>query len=159
MTSLTVHDVALRSAVTVPPDASIAQAEQLLIEKNASDLYVIDSQERLLGVVPDYEILKHRLIDGDGSNGIASLMSPVKVWLVPTASLEAGAILLREHVHASVPVVDGGRLIGQLCRVNLLRILAEARASAAAEPLPSETYGVSPPKFLRTAQTSIAAPA
>lgn len=158
MTSLTVHDVALRSAVTVLADAAISQAEQLLIEKNASEVYVVDVQERLLGVVPDYEILKHRLIDGDEADAIASLMSPVKVWLLPTASLESGAILLREHVHASVPVIDNGRLIGQLCRVNLLRILAETRASGTAEPLPSEAHGVSPPKFLRTAQTSIVAP-
>ena len=125
----TVCDVALRAPVTVQPETTLADAEQVLIRSNASDLYVVDAHERLLGVVPDYELLKRRLIGGDSQRPVSSLMSPVTVSLTPGASLECGARLLREHIHASVPIVDRGRLIGQLCRANLLRILAEIAAA------------------------------
>jgi len=125
MKSRTISDVALRSPVSVSPDLPIRDAEQLLIARHASELYVIDDQELLLGVVPDDEILKYRLIGGDGGARISALMSPVTIALAPDASLAEGARLLREHVHASLPVLENGRLIGQLCRLNLLRLLAE----------------------------------
>jgi CBS domain-containing protein len=125
MKSRTISDVALRSPVSVSPHLPIRDAEQLLIARLASELYVIDEQEMLLGVVPDGEILKYRLIGGDGGARIAALMSPVTIALEPDASLAEGARLLREHVHASLPVLENGRLIGQLCRLNLLRLLAE----------------------------------
>ncbi|SFH69414.1 CBS domain-containing protein [Planctomicrobium piriforme] len=149
---LTVREVALRAPVTVLPDLAISEAEQLLISQNASEIYVTDATERLLGVVPDYEILKYRLIGGDGKARISALMSAITVTLEPSASIEAGARLLREHVHASIPVVEQGRLIGQLCRINLLRILAESGGATSGDLLPMQPPSVAAPKFMKPAQ-------
>lgn len=134
----TLREVVLRSPVTVSPTTTIADAERFLIAALASDVYVIDDHERLLGVVPDYEFLKHRLNDGAADETVRSLMCPVAVSLGLNASLDAAARLLRENIRASVPVLEGGRLIGQLCRGNLLRILAEQSAQQPTQDFAAE---------------------
>jgi CBS domain-containing protein len=152
---LTVRDVALRAPVAIAATTSIREGEQRLISGLASELYVIDEDERLLGVVPDYEILKYRLLGGAGDDPISELATPVRVWLAPTASLQSGSLLLREHVHTSIPIVEQGRLIGQLCRINLLRILAE-QPQAAGESSPAAAV-IPPPRFLNTSHLPLAA--
>jgi CBS domain-containing protein len=151
MTGLTVRDVALAAPITVGPQSSIGQAEHLLIVNRGTDVYVVDSQERLLGVVPDYEILKHRLLDGNPEAAISTMMTPVTVWLLPNAGLEAAARLLRQHIHASLPILEDGRLIGLLSRTNLMRILTGN------VQVDRPTHGVIPaPCFLRLARETAA---
>lgn len=147
-----IRDVVLRSPVTSAPDDSVAVAELRLIASNATDVYLIDDHERLLGVVPDYEFLKHRLRGGSPDEPVRNLMSPVGIWLQPACSLDSAALLLRENIRASIPIVEGGRLIGQLCRGNLLRILAES--STAGPVLQDEAVrgAAPPPHFVKFAQ-------
>lgn len=153
----TVRDIALRTPLSLPPDTTIALAEDHLIQAGAAEIFLTDPEERLLGIVPDYELLKYRLLAGDPAAPISRLMSPVQVALPPDAPLEAAARLLREHVHPSVPIVQHGRLIGQLSRNSLLRILAgETDAPMTLEPEENRP-AVPAPKFSKVLQFAQAA--
>lgn len=149
----TVRDVALRTPLTVLPDVSICEAEQKLIAGGASEIYVIDADDMLCGVVPDYDLLNYRLLGGDGQGRIAALMSRVDFQLAPSASLESGARLLNQQQHSSIPVVEGGRLIGKLCRSSLLRILAAEGYEAADDLVSFPTPFPPAPKFALFSQS------
>ncbi len=148
----TVRDVALRASATALPDQAISEAEQQLIAHNTSELYVIDKEDRLLGVVSDHEILRYRLMGGDGRTNIAALMSPVHSSLELTDDIESAARQLKEHSYASLPVVQQGRLIGQLGRLHLLRIFAESGTSLMSELLPVAHPTLTGPKFAQATQ-------
>ncbi|WP_437226721.1 CBS domain-containing protein [Planctomicrobium sp. SH661] len=147
--ALTVREVALRTPVAVLPETPIADAEQMLISCTASEIYVTDHDDRILGMIPDQEILKYRLLGGDGQGRVAALMTPVTRYLTPAASLIEGARLLSEIPHSSVPVLDGERLIGQLCRSNLLRILSEQQIEPSMDAHPVPGAYLPTPKFLQ----------
>ncbi|WP_437192083.1 CBS domain-containing protein [Planctomicrobium sp. SH527] len=154
----TVRDVALRAPATALPDQAISEAEQQLISHNTSEIYVIDTEDRLLGVVSDHEILRYRLMGGDGRTNIAALMSPVLSSLELTDNIESAARLLKEHEYASLPVVQQGRLIGQLGRLNLLRIMAESGNPMMGELLSVNHPTLTGPKFAQTSQIAWAIP-
>lgn len=145
--SLTVREVALRAPVTVSPETLICTAEQQLIAREASELYVIDQTEQLLGMVTDQEILNYRLMNGNGQERIATLMIPVAVSLSPLSGLQEGAQLLREYPYASLPILDETRLIGQLCRSDLLRLLAGQNPESPVDLLEEQVSCLPAPKF------------
>jgi len=143
----TVQEVALRASTTVFPESSICDAEQRMVSCAASELYVIDEREHLLGIVPDYEFLNYRLLGGDGQGRITTLMVPVTVSITSQTRLEDAARILTEHRHGSLPVLEEQRLIGELCRKHLLRIFLEQGNVVASTPLGPASPPVPPPKF------------
>ncbi len=121
-----VRDIALQAAVMVQPQVEIRTAEQLLISRHATEVFVVDDSEMLLGIVPDLEILNYRLMGGDGQARIGALMSQATAFIEWDDSIEEACRLLKEQPSGTLPVVQAGRVIGQLCRWNLLKLLAES---------------------------------
>jgi acetoin utilization protein AcuB len=122
---LNVSDVALQTAITVQSTAPISEVENRLIQNPVSRIYVTDEEERLLGVVPDHDILSYRLLGGDGQGRIGTLMIPPSVTITPSTRLSDAIRLLCQKEIDCLPVVTGERLIGQLCRSQLFRLLHE----------------------------------
>jgi len=143
----TVQGVALQASVTASPESSVYEAEQRMVSCAASELYVIDDGGRLLGIVPDYEFLNDRLLGGDGQRQVTALMVPVTASITLQTQLEDAARILTSHRHGSLPVLEGQRLIGELCRTHLLRILLERGDDFASPPLNQTSAPVPPPKF------------
>jgi CBS domain-containing protein len=150
----TVREVLSTDVVTIRPDAPLALAEQLLVERRTSELFVIDPCGRLLGLLPDYELLKLRLLGATGSHSVAEVMTAQFEAVAPEAPLAEVALRLRMHVHARVPVVDRGRLVGQVSRRDLLIALwlrqpPEPAHDRDAHPGPVLNRMQGAPKFLR----------
>ncbi len=57
---LTVADL-MTTAVTISPQATLTAALKLLISSKAQELYVVGPRKKLLGILPDYELLKAQL--------------------------------------------------------------------------------------------------
>ncbi|HWL07363.1 MAG TPA: CBS domain-containing protein [Planctomicrobium sp.] len=131
-----VRDIALQSPVMVSAQVEIGTAEELLISRNASAVYVVDDSEQLLGMVPDQEFLNYRLMGGDGQARIAALMSPVALALECTASIDQVCRLFKEENVGSLPVVRQGQLVGQFSRCNLLKIIVESTTTGEFDILP-----------------------
>ncbi len=125
MTGMTVREATLATAITVPHDTPIKDAERLLIESGSSEVYVTDAEGLLIGIVPDYEFIKRHLLSGSTTLLVRHLMSPVSLSLVPSAPLEQAALYLRENIHSRLPVVVNHRVIGQVTRATLLKALAK----------------------------------
>jgi CBS domain-containing protein len=51
-------DVMTRSVISVAPDATVAQAVELMLERGISGLFVVDAAGTLAGVVTEGDLLR-----------------------------------------------------------------------------------------------------
>lgn len=125
----TVRDVYITQVARISPQTMLAEAEKLLMSKSGDEAYVVDEDGRLLGVVPDYELLKLRLLNLHNVGAAVDVMTPGPPSVTLGTPLEEAACRLRVHVHRSLPVVDNGLLIGRVDRRCILSWYSERNAA------------------------------
>lgn len=146
---MTVADLMSQRLVRVSPECSADEALNLLDRHEASELYVTDRQGRLLGVLPDYEIIKTQLSGEAREATVEQLMSRGTPVFKPDADAAEVARLFRDARYARFPVVQSGRLVGVITRADVLRLMAvlrrmESPAKPAAPPKVKAPKLVSP---------------
>jgi len=134
---LTVADLMTQRPVTVSPDCSADAAVEILSRHEASELYIVDKAGRLLGVVPDFELLKAELSGEAHDANVEQLMSRSIPVFSPQSDAAEAARLFRDGRYTQFPVVAGGRLVGVITRGDVVRLMAVLRridAPAAIRP-------------------------
>ena len=124
---MTVGDLMCEKPVTVGPQCSTDEALDLFFEYETPELYVVDKVGRLLGVLPDYELLKTQLSGEAQGARVEQLMSPVMPVFTLSSDAAEVARLFRDSQYSRVPVVKAGRLIGVVTRADVLRLMAVLR--------------------------------
>ncbi|MBI1312214.1 CBS domain-containing protein [bacterium] len=118
-------DIMTRSLFTVSPDADAFAAIQLLLEKQVSGLPVINCRGEFLGIFSEHAAMRvvidlawHQISD-----------APVSAWMDhdqkriinETTTLEEIRRQFSETHYRRLPVVNDGRLVGQISRRDVLR--------------------------------------
>jgi CBS domain-containing protein len=144
-------DVMTANVITVGPDTSVQDLAGLLSERGISGVPVVDSEERLVGIVSEGDLL-HRAETGTDpwpgphrscwlnpiakkddlarnyvkSHGrkVKDIMTADVVCVTDTTPLADVAVLLEAKRIKRVPVVRDGKIIGIVSRANLVRALA-----------------------------------
>ena len=142
-------DVMTRNVISVPPDATVADAVELMLERGISGLLVVDATGTLTGIVTEGDLLRRdelgterrrswwlRLIASPGRQAadftrthgrrVADVMTHDVVSVDAGAPLEEIVALMEEHRIKRVPVLEGDRVVGVVSRADLLRALAAA---------------------------------
>ncbi len=137
----TVRDAMSTDVVTVPRHTSLDDAERLLIEHGLDELFVTSEQGRLLGILPDYALLKHRMAGVcQRRPSVETLMSRRFLVIGVDTPLSVAARYLREHIHHRLAVVDDMRLLGQVTRQAVLRLMSldapDTRSRPEKQPVP-----------------------
>src|SRR6516225_9989113 len=148
-------DVMTRNVISVPPDATVAEAVELMLERGISGLLVVDAAGTLAGIVTEGDLLRRdelgtgrrrswwlRLIASPGRQAadftrthgrkVADVMTHDIVSVDAKAPLEEIVALMEEHRIKRVPVLDGDHVVGVVSRADLLRALAAAAREHAA---------------------------
>jgi CBS domain-containing protein len=150
----TVRDLMLEPAATARHDATLDQVLCSLLESDSSELYVTDEDDRLLGIVTEYDLLKAQMTGTAGDLPAQQLMSRNVPTVSPDTQVAAIAVLFRDGCHRQMSVVQGARLIGVVRRRDVLRVIAVpqllAEGSSIQEELPA---GVRRPKFAVESRT------
>ncbi|MBM3789782.1 MAG: CBS domain-containing protein [Acidobacteria bacterium] len=146
---LQVHAIMRTEVFRVGMDATLGQAMAVCLQHRIRHLPVVDSGERLVGLVTDRDMrvfISHRLgtIMENGSDR-ESLHRHVHVMMVrrlvtvtPETTVGEAAYLMLQRNVGCLPVVDQEyRLIGIITTSDLLNLLAEDPAPA--EPAPRES--------------------
>ena len=120
---VSVRDLMATQPATVNQHTTIAEARRIVLDGALPEVYVIDDLGRLLGTVSDYELLKATMMHADSEQPVLRVMSRSILVLRPETPFEQVAGLFRESCHARLPVVEGGQVVGQLCRRDVLRTL------------------------------------
>ena len=130
VTDLRVADLMTIDPITVPVDASIEEAEELLRRFHISGLPVTDGDGRLVGVISQTDLLRARAAEDlwDQWPGLTArhlMTSPALTATVRTSVYEAVTRLEAHHVHRLVIVDDDGTTpIGVISTTDLVRAMA-----------------------------------
>src|ERR671925_2420693 len=96
--------------VTLPPDAPVAQALELMERYHISGVPITDGDERLVGILTNRDLRFHR----DAQQPVSALMTSRDLVTAPVGTtLEEASAILGRHKIEKLPVVDAdGRLRG-----------------------------------------------
>jgi CBS domain-containing protein len=149
-------DVMTQSVITVTPDTSVVELAKLLVEKNVSAVPVVDGSGALVGIVTEGDLLRRKelaserrhhpiaaflmsdlaleqeYIQSHGSKA-SDIMRRHVITAAPTTPLLEIVDLFERHRIKRAPVVENGKLVGIVSRVDLVRALAAIKAAAAPE--------------------------
>ncbi len=159
---VTVEDVMTRSPIALPKEATIDQVLDTLVTEGVPSVYVTTKENRLAGIVTDYEVLKHQVLGGDRSQTAETLMNCNVPTVRPEESAMAVCPQFRDGRLARMAVIDDeGRLVGNLARRDVMRMMltiermtretpadaAETRAPAAPESFRLRAVPSSPARW------------
>jgi acetoin utilization protein AcuB len=154
---LVVADRMRRPVVTIRRDETLDAAWGLLQRRKVRHLPVVDDEGRLVGIVTDRD-LRHALIDPRLRRRARHLLAPTlataaslaatarslaalpveqvmtrgALAVSPATTLREAALLMHERRVGAVPVVEaGGRVVGMLSEVDVVRALLDGLAERA----------------------------
>ncbi|WP_456870632.1 CBS domain-containing protein [Geodermatophilus sp. SYSU D00766] len=129
-----------REVVTVGPHTAVRYAAEVMAARGFAALPVVDDDDRLVGIVAEADLLRDRLPEDprlhlrrDSNPAVDS--PPTLVHDVMTRDVRAVDVtadvadvarLFVEGRLRSVPVTDGGRLVGIVSRRDLLHLLVRS---------------------------------
>jgi len=148
---LTVKDVMVKDVISVHPDTSILQAQQLLSEHRLDGMPVVDFENRLIGVITEYDLLARgssvhlptlqklfaelpvykknyndfkKEIYELSKLTVRDIMNKEPLTLSPSASLQDMVEMFREHHRVNpIPVVDKDqKVVGVVSRYDAVKL-------------------------------------
>jgi CBS domain-containing protein len=165
-----VEDVMTRCPMVVSSQATIDEVLNTLVTEGLSSVYVTNDENRLAGILTDYEVLKHQVLGGDRTAKAETLMSRSVPTVHPNDSAVALCPKFRDGSFARIAVVDDdGHLVGNLSRRELMRMmlamehvesanaaLTSAVSGGAATPRAENTRVVPAPRSPQIARKALA---
>jgi len=112
---------------TIPCNTTLAEAERILVAERLPELFVTDEEGFVVGVIPDYALVKLHLTDAEPPDGLETVISRRFLVIGPDSPLSVAARYLREHLHHRLAVVENRQLIGVLTRTRVLEYLTSAQ--------------------------------
>lgn len=126
-----VRDMMNRSPGTIAPEATLADALQLMAEKKNRHLVVVDS-DSVVGILSDRDLAMY--YDPDGMTEerwkkakVRTLMAAHPVTIGSGAPVREAARLLLKAAISALPVIDNGQLVGVLSDRDFTRHFAQEK--------------------------------
>jgi CBS domain-containing protein len=146
-------DVMVSPAITVGPDASVAETADILLENRISAVPVVNEKGALVGIVSEGDLIRRAEIGTDrrrswwlellASNNtiameyvkshaskVSDIMTTWPITVGEETPLAEIADLLETRQIKRVPVVRDGKVVGIVSRANLLQAFAAMRRAA-----------------------------
>lgn len=146
---LTVKDVMKTDIISVSPEAEITHATKLLLENHINGVPVIDKNGKLVGIICQSDVIAQQkklpipsffsFLDGFISLSsmknlekevkkisaitVSQAMTPNPVTVRPDTLIEVVAALMVDNNFHTLPVVEGGKLVGIVGKEDILRTL------------------------------------
>lgn len=122
--SVTARDYMATTLVTFTPDMDVIEAVRMLVEYRISGAPVVDGKHHLIGMLSEKDCLKSVLsasYHGDLGATVGDLMTPHVEAVDAESSIIDIAERFLEHNRRRYPVLEEGRLVGQISRRDVLR--------------------------------------
>jgi CBS domain-containing protein len=146
---LTARDIMTPESVTVSPETDVSQAARLLLEKHINGIPVVDSNQRVVGVLCQSDLIAQQkkislpslftLLDGFisfSSNKnlekefkkiaaikVSEAMTADPVTVSPDTPIEEVATLMVNRGFHTIPVVEDDRLVGVIGKEDVLKTI------------------------------------
>lgn len=116
------RDIMTRNVYTIPPEASMQEVAQLLVQKNISGVPVINKDGKIIGIVTEADIIGK--VNREGLY-VADIMTPELIFVDEETRVGEIAMLLVERKIKRVPVMRNGKLVGIVCRADIVNAVAQ----------------------------------
>lgn len=146
---LQAKDIMTRTVLTLSPETEILKAAEMLLKNHINGAPVVDEAGRLVGILCQSDLIVQQkklpvpsyftLLDGlftitsmkqiesqvrkIAATTVADAMTPDPVVVQPDTDIETVAALMVDKSFHTLPVVEGGRLLGVIGKEDILKIL------------------------------------
>jgi CBS domain-containing protein len=151
-------DVMSERVFKVPPETPVADIAQLLVERQISAVPVVDADDRVVGIITERDLMRRveigtvpqpageaagfaertsraaAYVKSHGTTA-AEIMTPKVLTVTRETPLIEVADLMEKWRIKRVPVVEAGRLVGIVSRLDLVRALCIQNPGASRSPL------------------------
>ena len=109
---------------SIPPDASVFEAVQLMADKRVGALMVVDRNE-LVGVISERDYAREIILKDRVSRDtlVRTIMTQRVLYVRPQQTLEECMALMTEKHLRHLPVLDDGRLVGVVSMRDVVKDL------------------------------------
>ena len=109
---------------SIPPDASVFEAVQLMADKRVGALMVVDRNE-LIGVISERDYAREIVLKDRASRStpVSAIMTQRVLYVRPQQTLEECMALMTEKHLRHLPVLDNGRLVGVISMRDVVKDL------------------------------------
>lgn len=131
-----VQDWMTENPVTIVPDATLAEAYSLMLEREVRRLPVVEHD--LMGIITMGDILRNAAWTGDDADTETRLLLTEKcvsdsatydpVTISPSATIQEAAERMLEYQVSGLPVVRNGKLVGIITESDIFRLVVESWA-------------------------------
>ena len=148
---ITAKDIMTTDVITISPETEIAQAAQLLLENRINGVPVVNEAGELVGILCQSDLIIQQknipipslftLLDGFipltsskkidkevkkiAATKVEDAMTANPVTVTPDTGIEEIAAFMVEKNYHTLPVVDGGKLVGIVGKEDVLRTLID----------------------------------
>jgi CBS domain-containing protein len=129
-----VQDWMTEHPATVSPDATLAEAYDLMLEREVRRLPVVERD--LVGIITLSDILRQVPVTGDDGDTETRLLLTEKcvrdaavydpITINPSATIQEAAERMLEYQVSGLPVVRNGKLIGIITESDIFRLVVES---------------------------------
>lgn len=112
---------AKRDVFSVPPDASVLTALEVMAEKDIGALMVMQG-EKVLGIVSERDCARkvERLGKTARETAVREIMTEQVYYVTLDDTVDKCVAIMRQHRVRHLPLVDGGRVVGVLSIRDIL---------------------------------------
>jgi CBS domain-containing protein len=109
---------------SIPPDASVFEAVQLMADKRVGALMVVERNE-LVGVISERDYAREIVLKDRASRDtpVSAIMTQRVLYVRPQQTLEECMALMTERHLRHLPVLDNGRLVGVVSMRDVVKDL------------------------------------
>jgi CBS domain-containing protein len=145
----TVAEIMTKDVLTVHKETTIRELAELFVTRRIGSLPVVDDTDTLIGIVTESDLVEQgknvhlptvislfdwviylesektleKELKKMGGRTVEDIYQPDVVSISPTAQLSEAADLMSTRHVSAVPVVDNGKLIGIVARIDIIRTL------------------------------------
>ena len=120
----------MRKPVSVQQDVTVSEAAQVILKSKLSGVVVVDNDQHLVGMLSELDCLKaivSAVYNGNtpGAEIVQHVMTKDVEVNHPDEDIITVAATMLDHKHRRRPIVENGKLVGQITCRQLLRAIKD----------------------------------
>ncbi|MBW7884947.1 MAG: CBS domain-containing protein [Caldilineaceae bacterium] len=129
-----VQDWMSDKAVTVSPDATLAEAYDMMVENDVRRIPVVDRE--LVGIITYSDILRHVPVSIEEideatrvlltQRTVRDVMTYSPITINPSATIQEAAERMLDYQVSGLPVVRNGKVVGMITEGDIFRLVVES---------------------------------
>lgn len=117
----TVRDLMTFGTITLPKNAAVIEAVDLLVEGNIHGIVVVDERREPIGVISEADISKALGRNFEDVNVTEIMHSPIETIRMDETIKNAAEIMKSKHIHRLIVIDDSKQMRGVLSLTDIIR--------------------------------------